>query len=815
MVRGFWIVLVGALLAPAVPAGAQGLIVAQPVGPVRPGPRPAPQPLQVKSQKVTLNIDSGAVRAQISQVFHNPANVPMEGTYLFNLPEGAAVSNFRMQVDREPVDGKMVTADEARRIYEQFVRQRIDPGILEYVGRNAFRARVFPIAPSADKEIQLGYAHLANFQNGLYQVVYPMNTEKVSPEPLQELAIECTLRSNQPIKAIYSPTHEIQVKRENDHLATIRFDAKEIRANKDFVVYYSVSEKEFGLNALANRKPGEDGYFMMMLAPRRDASPAEVLPKDIVFVFDTSGSMQGAKIEQARRALNTVLGALSPKDRFNIIRFSTDVTQFRPAAVDATADNVKAGHDFVNDLKAIGGTAIDDALQAAFASLPAPNPAEKRTPFVIFMTDGLPTIGQTNVDQILAGAGKANTAHARLFTFGVGNDVNALLLDRLALNGSGAADYVGPDEDLETKIGGFYAKIANPVLSNVKIEVSGVQTAEVYPKRVPDLFAGSQLLVLGRYKGEGKASVKVTGDIGGAARAYTYDVTMPAQDRDHTFIPKLWASRRIGSLLEEIRLHGENAELKDEVIRLSKEHGIVTPYTSYLVEEPGQVPPAGGPAFRGALSDRAMGRGAADGLQGGGRAGGMRAGEVRAAPGGATNGSAGAGFGGGGLGGRGGAGPALGVPPASRPDGDRAGVTLRATGDVGRQQESLMRAADKRAFNLSTGRDAIGQSQRLQQLKEQNVVENEVEAQQEVEGRQFHWKDGFWQDATVQGNPTVVAVKYGSDAYFQLLSQHPQWAKFLALGKSVVFRTGKTHAVKIGETGKEKLTDAELKALGS
>jgi uncharacterized protein YegL len=765
------------------PARAQGLIIGRPLPGPRPLPIPAPRPLTIKSERISLSVDSGAVRAQISQVFLNPTNAQMEGTYLFNLPEGAAVSNFRMQVDREPVDGKMLTVEEARRTYEQFVRQRIDPGILEYVGHNAFRARVFPIPASGEKEIQIGYSHPAGFQNGLYQVTYPLNTDRVSPEPLRELAVQCTIRSNQPIKAIYSPTHEIQVRRDNDHLATVTFEAKEIRANRDFVLYYSVSEKEFGLNALTNRKAGEDGYLMMMLAPKRDAAPKDVLPKDIVFVFDTSGSMQGAKIEQAKRALNTVLGALGSRDRFNITRFSTDVTSFRSTLVDVTLDNVRAARDFVSDLKAVGGTNIDEALQAAFASLPAAGP-EKRAAFVIFMTDGIPTIGQTNMDQILANAAKENKVRARLFAFGVGHDVNAVLLDRLALNGSGAADYVGPDEDLETKIGSFYMKIANPVLSNLKIEVAGAQVTETYPGRLPDLFAGSQLLVLGRYRGTGKATVKVTGDIGGAPRSYTYEVALPAEEKEFIFIPKLWASRKIGFLLEEIRLHGENEELKNEVIRLSKEHGIITPYTAFLVEEPGLVPPGGTVERLGDL-------------------GGGRRGAVDAA---GRGGLGGAGFGGG-LAAGGVSRPAAGARGPAQPPSQNAGEEARL-------YYLRRQAADQQAFRQSTGRDAIGQSQRLRQLKEQTVDELEVQTQQVVQGRRFEWKEGGWSDATVTGKPTVVTVKFGSDAYFDILQRNPQWTKFMALGKSVTFRTGKSHVLKVSETaGKEKLTAAELKAL--
>lgn len=785
--------LVAVLLLAAGPARAQGIIIGRPVPGPRPIPNPQPQPLRVESQSVNLQVDSGAVRSRVTEVFHNPTSANLEGTYLFNLPEGATVDNFRMQVGAEPVDGKMLNVEEARRIYETFVRQQIDPGILEYVGRNAFRARVFPIPGNSNKEIQIGYSHPAHFQNGLYQITYPLNTEKVSPSPLKSLNISCAIKSNQPIKAIYSPSHEIQVKRDSDRQATVTFEAKDIRANRDFVVYYSVSDREFGLNAMAHRRTTDDGYVMMMLAPRRDASSMEVLPKDMLFVFDTSGSMQGAKIEQAKRALNTVVGALGSKDRFNIIRFSTDTSSFKPGLIEASPENIQAGKDFVAEFKAVGGTAINDAIEAAIASLPPGIAGEKRQTFIVFMTDGLPTIGQTNIDQILTNANRTKRPNTRFFSFGVGNDVNALLLDRLALNGNGSADYVGPDEDLEARIGGFYAKIANPVLSSLKIEVAGGQLMETYPRQLPDLFAGEQLLVLARYKGSGKAAVKVSGDINGATRAYSYDVSLPAEEKDFSFVPKLWASRKIGYLLEEIRLHGESAELKNEVVRLSKEYGIITPYTAYLVEEPGLLPPGAPQLLRGfdALSERSRGAG------GPAAAAGRPLSRLSTMP----QGQAGPGGGAGGFG-AGGAG------------GNLGGVRLEG-GEVLRQAERRNTAADQKAFYQSTGKDAIQQSNRVKMLKEQILdAEDEVESLREVNGRRFQFQQGNWQEDTVTGKPTIVTVKFGSDAYFQLVRQNKEWAKILSLGKNVTFRANKTQVVKISETaGLETLTPAQLKAL--
>ncbi|HEU4754184.1 MAG TPA: VIT domain-containing protein, partial [Armatimonadota bacterium] len=274
-----------ALLAPGA-ARAQGLLLPRPIRPI---PQPV-RPLAVKSQKVMMHLDSGALKVEVEQVFYNPNPVQMEGTYLFPLPEGAAVSSFRMTLDKEPVEGKLLSVDEARRIYESYVRRNIDPAILEYVGRNAFQARVFPILPSSERHIFLTYSQPAAFDNGVYRAVYPLNAERVTGQTAGDVSIDCTIRSSQPLKTIYSPTHEIQVKRETDNLARVTFEGKDVRADRDFLLYYTTSEKAFGLNALTYRRPGEDGYAMLMLAPKREAATSEVQPKDIVFVFDTSGS---------------------------------------------------------------------------------------------------------------------------------------------------------------------------------------------------------------------------------------------------------------------------------------------------------------------------------------------------------------------------------------------------------------------------------------------------------------------------------------------------------------------------------------------
>ncbi len=766
----------------AVPVQAQGLILPQPVPPIgRPiiRPVPVPQPLTVKSQKVTMTVNSGALKVQVEQVFANPNSVQMEGTYLFPLPEGATVSNFRLTVNNEPTEGKLLTVEEARRVYESYVRRNVDPAILEYVGRNAFQARVFPIPAGGERQIFLTYSQPLEFQNGVYKVTYPLNSERVTGGTAGNVVIDCTLRSNQPLKAIYSPSHEVVVKRESDALARVTFEARDLRANRDFLLYYSTSDKAFGLNALSHRRAGDDGYLMLMLSPKREVKAAEVQAKDVVFVFDSSGSMQGAKMEQARKALQTVLGALNDVDRFNIIRFSSDVMPFRSGVVPANAENRDSARKFVGEFKAVGGTAIDDALQAAFASLPNPDDRKGRGAFVIFMTDGLPTIGQTEPDRILQNAQKAAPADLRLFSFGVGQDVNTLLLDRLASDNRGAADYISDNEDLETKIGSFYTKIADPVLSNVRVTVDGVKVSDVQPARIPDLFAGSQSLLFGRYQGHGKATVTLAGEMNGQPRKFTYEVTLPEREPAQEFIPNLWAGRKIGLLLETIRLKGENKELKDEVIRLSKEFGIVTPYTAYLVEEPGLQQPL--PQVRLGL-------------------------EARGGFGGAT-------------------GPAPASPQAAGKPAQSGGLPqggavptdrfYKSDRLMGRQPVDEKKLAEVRrqqyGFSQTTGANAIESSRAVRALKERVTAgEDEMGATRQAGGRAFRYTEAGWLDGTAPTKPKQVAIKYGSDAYFKLLSANKEWTPYLALGRRVTFRTGKTTVVVIGEQGKEKLTPAEL-----
>ena len=411
----------------------------------------------------------------------------------------------------------------------------------------------------------------------------PLNTEKFSAKPIKNVSVKVDLESKRPLKSIYSPSHSVEVKRDGPNRATVGYEASDVQPDTDFALYFAPEKDEIGVNLLTHRRSDEDGYFLLLASPGVDVKEKQVVMKDVAFVLDTSGSMAGKKLEQAKKALQFCVENLNDGDRFEIIRFSTEVEPLFDKLVEATKANRTKAEDFIKDLKPIGGTAIDDALHKALAL----RPGEGDRPFVvIFLTDGRPTIGTTDEDQIVADVKKASEGHTRIFCFGIGTDVNTHLLDRITEDTRAVSQYVLPEEDLEVKVSNFFSKIKEPVLANPTLKFTGdIRATKLYPSPLPDLFKGEQLVLVGRYSGKGDSAVIVEGTVNGTARKFTYEVKFPGESDENEFIPRLWATRRVGYLLDEIRLHGENAELRDEVTELARKYGIVTPYTAYLILE--------------------------------------------------------------------------------------------------------------------------------------------------------------------------------------------------------------------------------------
>jgi Ca-activated chloride channel family protein len=573
-------------------ASADGIIIPTPPDCIRPPcpPRPIPmQQLDIRYHHVTVTINDQIAVTHVDQVFYNPNDWTIEGTYVFPLPAGAVVSNFTLWVDGKPVKGEVLSASQARSTYEDIVRSLRDPALLEYADRGAVRASIFPIPPQGERRIELEYTQALSAENGLVSYLYPLNTEKFSAKPLESVSVSVDVTSSQPIRAAYSPSHSISVDRIDANHVKASYEASNVIPDTDFAFYYSLGQSE-AFHLLTFRDPADpqdpDGFFLLLLAPRPE-TPAGAVDKDVILVLDRSGSMDGEKFRQVQAAARFVLQHLNPGDRFNLITFSSVVTAFKPEI--QGADAVPDALTWLDQQSAAGSTDINQALLTA-----AGMASSSRPTYLIFLTDGLPTEGVQDRQQILDNFTKNAPADLRLFPFGVGYDVDTILLDTLAQEHHGATTYVKPGQALDEVLSGFYARISAPVLTNLKLDFGALSVYDLYPNPLPDLFLGSQILVAGRYRAGGQATVTLSGQANGVEQTFTYPEQAFDQDTADkngplSALPRLWATRKIGALLTQIRLQGTNKETVDQIVKLSIRYGIVTPYTSYLVTEPDAV----------------------------------------------------------------------------------------------------------------------------------------------------------------------------------------------------------------------------------
>jgi len=572
------------LVALAQPALADGIIIIEP-----PVPKD-PAYLTVKYHRVTVTIEDQVAITRVDQVFVNESRHRLEGTYVFPLPTDATINDFAMWVDGERLGGEMLSADEARRIYEDIVRRQRDPALLEYVGRNTFRARIYPIPPKSEKRVEIEYSQVLPVDNGLVSYRYPLDTERFSPRPIEDVSVHVEIRSRDAIKAVYSPSHDVAIDRRGDYRVAVGYEERDVRPDTDFQLYYTVAQEDVGLNLLSYRSPGEDeGFFLMLLAPQVEVDRDEIVSRDVLLVLDTSGSMRREKLEQAKRALAFILNRLHEGDRFNVVTFSTGVRAFSRGLEGASRR--KDALAWVEELEAKGGTDINRAMLEALTQLD--DRRADRPAVVIFMTDGLATEGVTDTEQILRNIQENAPEHVRIFSFGVGDDVNTILLDVMAREHRGASAYVRPGQSIEEEVSAFYAKVSTPLLSDVEVDFGEVHVEDMYPYPLPDLFAGTQVIMAGRYRGGGETTVTLGGVVNGERRTFAYDGAWfeerTSENGRYAFIPRLWATRKVGYLLNQIRLHGESEELVEEIVDLAVRYGIMTPYTSFLVNEDAEV----------------------------------------------------------------------------------------------------------------------------------------------------------------------------------------------------------------------------------
>jgi len=544
------------------------------IDPVRPVPQNPTGPVERLRSAVQVSISGRVARVTVEEWFRNNGPTLGEGMYHFPLPGEAVFSSYSLWQGDQELRGEAMDATQARSIYEAIVRQKRDPALIELAGQGLIRARVFPIAPGETRKITLKYTQLLDRAGDAWRFRYLGDKNRQTAPRSFRIEVDSAARLGNP----YSPTHQVQVTRRDDRLEITLADNA---AGGDFELLLPLARGLVGLSLIPHHPVGEDGYFMLLLAP--GAADATALRRDLVAVIDISGSMSGEKIQQARSALIQLLGTLREGDRFRLVAFSGGVRRYAEGWTSMTADARPDAERWIRSLEAEGGTNIAGALTEAFAQAPA----EQSLGVVVFLTDGQASTGETDPERIAQSA-EQNRGRFRVFSFGVGDDVNTYLLDRLTERARGTTEYVRPGENIEQAVGTLAAKVASPVLTDVTMTASsGIELYDLQPGNLPDLFAGDEMVVLGRYRGVGSGEWSVT--VHGRRNGRQEEFRTSVGDRENTdarYIEQLWAARKAGALSREIRLRGQTPELMNSLKQLALRYGILTEYTSYLVQEP-------------------------------------------------------------------------------------------------------------------------------------------------------------------------------------------------------------------------------------
>ncbi|NQT39022.1 MAG: VWA domain-containing protein [Planctomycetes bacterium] len=538
----------------------------------------------VRYSTINITVAKDRVSTEVEESLQGSAKAAKHVLCVIPLPVGTDV------LDRtafEPVfnwsgDMQMLSVEKARTVYEALAKATGNVSILAYGGQPALVTDQLPEGWLDGKvTVRYAYRNAVKHRDGICELTSPMPATTVTKTPVKRFSVTVTLQDKLPLRAVFSPSHAATVERDGLHEATVRAKADNWSEADDFRLCWVADQDDLGLRVLAYRDADDtDGYFMLIGNPTGGAEAEKAIEKDVMFVLDTSGSMRGEKIEQARAAIEYCLEQLNPGDRFNIITFGTEVEAFHRGVVAKSESTLDSAREFIENVVARGRTNISGALAEA---LPG-KPAKDRPRITIFLTDGTPTAGELVPEKIVEEVEKANTSGSRIFVMGLGHDVNAHLLDKLAEMTDGSSEYVDPDEEIDAKVAGLYDRLSHPVLTGVEVAFGELRPHSVYPEKLPALFKGSEVMIAGRYREGGRHTFTVSGTLAGEPVEYSATAELPGKPNgtDNDFVAPLWAARKIGYLLQEIRLHGENAELIEEVVKLSKKFGIVTEYTTFI-----------------------------------------------------------------------------------------------------------------------------------------------------------------------------------------------------------------------------------------
>jgi Ca-activated chloride channel homolog len=592
---------IGFFVAPVPLAIGQGVLIDESGGSggrfslPRPRPtRPTPPTSSYAITEFSVNaaINNQIAVTQVTQVFKNTGSTPLEARFVFPLPYEGAIDQMTFMVDGKEFEAKLLPADEAKRIYQGYLQRNQDPALLQWIGTGMFQTSVFPIPAGATRTVTLRYSQLLRRDGTLTDYLFPLSTARYTSTPIEKLSFRVSISDREEIKNVYSPTHQVEIKRDDAKNVALTLIQSNAVPTTDFRVVYDSAPGVLSANLMSAWPADEEqGYFVLLASPAFDVAAVPPQQKMVLFVVDQSGSMSGDKIAQAREAAKFVLQNLRPDDMFNIVSYHGSVNVMSPEMLRFGEETRSQALGFINGIHAGGMTNIDEAMKKALTQM-----TDTTLPsYVVFLSDGVPTAGEQNEMKIAANCRQWNTVRARIISFGVGYDVNSRLLDRISRDNRGQTEYVLPNENLEASVARLYSKIAAPVITNMTIsyEMDGVKIEDgpvvnrLYPQEHSELYAGSQLMLVGRYRQGGPTKVRIKGTVGDQVQEFVFDLELAkrGETQKYPFVSKLWAMRRIGELIDQIDLDGKHDELVKELVQLSLKHGIVTPYTAYLADE--------------------------------------------------------------------------------------------------------------------------------------------------------------------------------------------------------------------------------------
>jgi Ca-activated chloride channel family protein len=553
------------------------------------------QKVWIKKVTADVDIDGQVAVTHVDQHFVNEMTTTVEAVWVFPLPEGAVVTDLYYWFNNQRYKGSIRERQEAVNDYNERIRQRLDPALLEYLGDNLYRIRIAPVNPESDIRFEMSYVQLLPFDFGSIEYTFLLNAVHLTPKPLEEVRLAIDLNTPSPIKHLESASHggstAMQMTTMSDTEARIVYGDEQFTPDQDLSLQFATRRDSVQVHvqrytSTPEDSIGEESYYAVWITPPDSLTTGEALSKNIVFTADVSSSMEGTRIDQLKTSLYAFLDHLSPQDRFNIVLFGTSTQAFKPDLVAASPENRSNARTFIREIGALGLTNISSALSNSLNQ----SFSDSSSNMIVFLTDGYPTLGETFLPDIAKGVRDENESRVRIFSFGVGDEVSTSLLTTLAVENGGYFEWIQSDENISTTVENHFMRMSRPVMNDLDIRIDGLKTSDRYPRHLPDLFWSSQVMQLGLYENPGSFPVTLKGLLDGKKVELVSVADFPTTPGGHRYIPRLWAKAKIDYILNQIAMYGELEELVDQVVQLSLTYQILTPYTAFYSDPDESTP---------------------------------------------------------------------------------------------------------------------------------------------------------------------------------------------------------------------------------